>query len=189
MLGKAIGLCQELGLKIGKILLDRGFYSGAIVDELKMRKVNYLIFVPKKSIFKCMLEGTDKSVVIEHSISYNANFTKNKVETEIALIKDVLNYDWVFATNLNLRDIKKYVPVYKKRWNIETMFRVHDEARIKTKSKIPIVRMFYFLISLLLMFIWSMFEKDKMTFKWFVIMLFEEKDNVVLFSKTAKATT
>ena len=100
-----------------------------------------------------MLEGMDKSVVIEHTISYNANFTKNKVETEIALVKEVLGYDWVFATDLRIKDIRKYVAIYKRRWNIETMFRVHDEARIKTKSKVPIVRLFYFLISLLLMFI------------------------------------
>jgi len=58
-------------------------------------------------------------------------------------------------------------------WNIETMFRVHDEARIKTKSKVPIVRLFYFLISLVLIFIWSMFEKNKVTFKLFIIELFD----------------
>lgn len=179
-IGKAINLCQELGLKIGKILLDRGFYSGAIIDELKMKKVNYLIFVPKKTLFKCMLEGTDESVVIEHIIKYNANFTSNKVETEIALIKDVFGYDWVFATDLKLRDIKRYVGIYRQRWNIETMFRVHDEARIKTKSKVPIVRLFYFLISLLLMFIWSMFEKNKITFKLFIIELFEEGEEIAL---------
>jgi hypothetical protein len=178
VIGKAINLCQELGLKIGKILLDRGFYSGAIIDELKMRKVNYLIFVPKKTLFKCMLEGTDKNVVIEHVIKYNANFTVNKVETEIALIKEVVGYDWVFATNLGFMDIKRYVRIYRRRWNIETMFRIHDEARIKTKSKVPIVRLFYFLVSMLLMFIWSLVEKNKITFKLFVIMLFEESKTI-----------
>lgn len=184
ILGKAIGLCQELGLKIGKIMLDRGFYSGAIINELNMREVKYLIFVPKKSLFRCMLEATEESVIIEHEIKYNVNFTKNRAETDIALVKDVLDYDWVFATNLNLRDIQKYVPVYKKRWNIETMFRVHDEARIKTKSKVPIVRLFYFLIGVLLVFLWNLYEKNKITFKLFIITLFEESKNVAL-SKTA----
>ncbi len=184
VLGKAIGFCQELGLKIGKILLDRGFYSGAIIDELKMRRVKYLIFVPKKSLFRCMLEATEQSVIIEHEIKYNTNFTKNRAETDIALVKDILSYDWVFATNLNLRDIQKYVPIYKKRWATETMFRVHDEARIKTKSKVPIVRLFYFIISILLVFLWNLYEKNKMTFKLFVITLFEESKNVAP-SKTA----
>ncbi len=184
LLGKAINLCQELGLKVGKILLDRGFYSGAIIDELKMRKVNYLIFVPKKVLFRCMLEGTNKSIIIEHEIKYNANFTKNRARTNIALVKNVLDYDWVFATNIMLKDIKRYVPIYRRRWNIETMFRVHDEARIKTKSKVPVIRLFYFIISILLVFLWNLNEKDKITFKRFIITLFEGGVNTAS-SKTA----
>ena len=44
---------------------------------------------------------------------------------------------------------------YKKRWQIETDFRVHDEARIKSKSNELIVRYFYFLVSLALMANWQ----------------------------------
>lgn len=173
LIGKAIGYCQSLGLKISKILLDRGFYSGEIINEIKMNRVNYLIFVPKRALFRCMLEGTEHSVVIEHGINYNKNFTRNKAQTNIALVKDVLNYDWVFATSLSLRDIRKYVAVYRKRWNIETMFRVHDEARIKTKSKNPVIRLFYFTLGMLLVLIWNLYGKPKVTFKKFVIVLSE----------------
>lgn len=175
LIGKAIDYCNSLGLKIRKILLDRGFYSGEVIDELKIKKVNYLIFVPKKSLFKCMLEGTNRSVVIEHEISYQKNFSKNKAYTNIALVKNVLDYDWVFATNLYLKDIEKYVSIYRKRWNIETMFRVHDEARIKTKSKNPVIRLFYFIIGMLLVLLWNIYAKQKITFKLFVIMLEESK--------------
>ena len=174
LIGKAISYCKKLGLKIRKILLDRGFYSGEVIDKLKISKVNYLIFVPKKSLFKCMLEGTEESVVIEHEMTYNKNFTRNKIFTEIALVKDVLDYDWVFATDLNIDEIQKYVFVYKNRWNIETMFRVHDEARIKTKSKNHIVRMFYFIISMLLVLLWNLYAKQEVTFKKFVIEITEE---------------
>ena len=174
LIGKAISYCKKLGLKISKILLDRGFYSGEVIDKLKISKVHYLIFAPKKSLFKCMLEGTGESIVIEHEISYNKNFTKNKAFTEIALVKDVLGYDWVFATDLRIKEIEKYVFVYKNRWNIETMFRVHDEARIKTKSKHPIVRMFYFIIGMLLVLLWNVHAKQKVTFKRFVIEIMED---------------
>lgn len=142
LIGKAISYCKKKGLKIGKILLDRGFYSGEIINKLKMEDVKYLIFVPKNYLFKCMLEGTEESVVIEHKIFYNKDFTRKNIVTEIALVKNTLSYDWVFATNLKIKEIEEYVPVYKKRWNIETMFRVHDEAKIKTKSKNPIIRYF-----------------------------------------------
>lgn len=173
LIGKAISYCKQLGLKVRKILLDRGFYSGEVINKLKMEKVNYLIFVPKNSLFKCMLEGTDKSVVIEHKVKYHKNFTWNKAQVNIALVKNVLDYDWIFATDLHLKDIRRYVPVYKKRWNIETMFRVHDEAKIKTKSKNPVIRLFYFILSMLLVLIWNLYAKQKYAFKKFVIMIGE----------------
>jgi hypothetical protein len=182
LIGEAISYCHTLGLRIGKILLDRGFYSGEVIDGIKMRKVNYLIFVPKKSLFKCMLEGTNKSVMIEHEMSYNKNFTRNKVQTDIALIKDVLGYDWVFATDLTLEDIEKYVEIYRKRWNIETMFRVHDEAKIKTKSKEPVIRLFYFILGMLLVLLWNIHAKQETTFKLFVIKLMEIKKEISVCS-------
>ena len=64
--------------------------------------------------------------------------------------------------------------VYRERWNVETMFRVHDEARIKSKSKIPVIRLFYFVIGMLLLLIWNLFVKARITFKLFVIQLSED---------------
>lgn len=170
-IGKAVRLCQSSGLKIAKVLLDRGFYSGEVINTLRINRANYLVFVPKKQLFKCMLEGTDRSVIVEHEMKYNKDFTKKKASTNIVLVKDFDDYDWVFATNLSLPNITMHVKVYKQRWNIETMFRVHDEARIKSKSKIPVIRLFYFVISMMLLLIWNLFAKTKMTFKLFVIQL------------------
>lgn len=179
LIGKAISYCKKLGLKIGKILLDRGFYSGEVINQLKVNKVNYLIFVPKNVLFKCMLEGTEESVIIEHEIGYNKDFTRHRVQTDIALVKDVLDYDWVFATDLRLKEIEKYVPIYKKRWNIETMFRVHDEARIKTKSKNPIIRLFYFIIGMLLVLLWNLYFKTQFQFKKFIILIAESITKII----------
>ena len=60
---------------------------------------------------------------------------------------------WCFATNLN--ENFGLIKFYKQRWQIETDFRVHDEARIKTKSNNQIVRYFYFLTSLVLVANWQ----------------------------------
>ena len=70
-----------------------------------------------------------------------------------------------------MRDARKYVELYMKRWNIETMFRVHDEARIKSKSVNPLIRLFYFTISMLLLFIWNLHSKKECPFKRFIINL------------------
>ena len=177
-LGRICDLCHEMNLKVKLIELDRGFYAGEVIDELELKDINYLIFAKKSSLFKCMLEGTDKSVIVKHEIKYKKNKSSHKAGTDIALVKNVEGYDWVFATNIFLRDARKYVELYRARWNIETMFRVHDEARIKSKSVNPLIRLFYFIISLVLLFIWNLSFKEKYTFKKFVINLEQMLKNI-----------
>ena len=60
----------------------------------------------------------------------------------------------------------------------KNIFRVHDEARIKSKSINPLVRLFYFMISMLLLFIWNLSFKEKYTFKKFVINLEQMLKNI-----------
>lgn len=170
-LGRICDLCSKLNLKVKLMKLDRGFYAGEVIDELELKGMNYLIFAKKSDLFKCMLEATNKSVIVKHEINYKKDKSSHKAETSIALVKNVNGYDWVFATNLFLRDARKYVGLYRKRWNIETMFRVHDEARIKSKSVNPLVRLFYFMISMLLLFMWNLQAKEECPFKRFIINL------------------
>jgi putative transposase len=178
LLGKICDLCSKLNLKVKLMKLDRGFYAGEVIDKLELKGMNYLIFAKKSSLFRCMLEGTNKSVIVKHEINYKKDKSSHKAETDIALVKNVEGYDWVFATNLFLRDARKYVGLYRKRWNIETMFRVHDEARIKSKSINPLIRLFYFMISMLLLFIWNLHSKKECPFKRFVINLEHMLKNV-----------
>ena len=177
-LGRICDLCHEMNLKVKLVKLDRGFYAGEVIDELELKGINYLIFAKKSALFKCMLEGTDKSVIVKHEIKYKKDKSSHKAETGIALVKNVDGYDWVFATNMFLRDARKYVELYRARWVIETMFRVHDEARIKSKSVNPLIRLFYFMISMLLLFIWNLSFKENYTFKRFVINLEQMLKNI-----------
>jgi len=178
LLGRICDLCSKLNLKVKLVKLDRGFYSGEVIDELELKDMNYLIFAKKSALFKCMLEATDKNVIIKHEIKYKKDKGSHRAETDIALVKNVNGYDWVFATNIFLRDARKYVKIYRKRWNIETMFRVHDEARIKSKSINPLVRLFYFMISMLLLFMWNLCAKEEYSFKKFIINLEQMLKNV-----------
>src|SRR3989338_4089218 len=177
-IGRVCDLCSEMGLRVKLVKLDRGFYSGEIIDELELKGMDYLIFAKKSSLFKCMLEGTEKSVMIKHEINYKKSKSSHIAKTSIVLVKNVNEYDWVFATNLFLRDARKYVELYMARWSIETMFRVHDEARIKSKSVNPLIRLFYFMVSMLLLFIWNLSFKEEYTFKKFVINLEQMLKNV-----------
>lgn len=60
---------------------------------------------------------------------------------------------------------------YKKRWGIETTFRVQDEVRIKTKSLIPLIRFALFVFECLLDNVWQFF-KGRVPFRRFVNILF-----------------
>lgn len=173
LLGDIVDICKSLVLNVKVLLLDKGFYSGDIMDTLTLKDINYLIFTPKKEIYRFMLEGAEKSTVIEYEIFYRKSKSVHKAETLLAFVKGVLDYDWIFASNLFFRKAEKYVWLYKQRWNIETMFRVHDEAKIKTKSKNPVIRLFYFIVGMFLLFIWNLYVKSVYTFKKFVIVLCE----------------
>lgn len=173
-LGEGVDWFQTLGIKARKIILDRGFYSGDIIDTLKLKKMKYLIFVPKKKLYKCMLESVEDECTIEYEIKYAKDKSTYYAKTNLALLKDVKSYDWIFATDIFLT-AEKYVRLYKQRWNIETMFRVHDEARIKSKSTKATTRLFYFIISMLLVQLWNIHHKTKTTFKLFITQLYEQE--------------
>ena len=87
--------------------------------------------------------------------------------------------DWCFATNQK-PDIN-LVFTYKKRWNIETGFRIHDEAKIKSKSANPMIRFFYHLVSMLLILTWRMHNKtyEHMVFKRYLKLVKEELEQIV----------
>ena len=96
---------------------------------------------------------------IEERIAIYNDFTVNKDKSNysgeniLIFLKQIYdpkserNYDWVFATNVEETLLENVVVTYKKRWRIETQFRVQDEARIKCKSKEMKVRYFYFCLS------------------------------------------
>jgi len=64
------------------------------------------------------------------------------------------NEYFLFATNLQVKStsefIKKIPEEYKKRWNIETGYKIKNVFKIRTCSKSPIVRILFFLIQCLL---------------------------------------
>ena len=145
---------RSLPITIQCVLFDRGFYIGDLISYLSSERIRYLIFVPQNKAMKRFIAQTDSIASFNHEIKYNKRKSRWKVQTRIDIIKDpAKNYYWCFATNLlqSLYLIFKY----KQRWQIETDFRVHDEARIKTKSNDPIIRYFYFLTSLVLVGNWE----------------------------------
>lgn len=148
---------RKLPFVIELILFDRGFYIWDLISYLSSERIRYLIFVPQNKAMKKYIAQTKLIASYEHIRRYNKYRTWNLAKTKIVVIKDMINNDkdyyWCFATNLE--QSIHLICKYKQRWQIETDFRVHDEARIKSKTNIHLIRYFYFLTSLILLANWE----------------------------------
>jgi len=174
---------QTLVRSVQLVLFDRGFYSKDLMMCLSDDgcKWPYLIFVPKNSKVKRELAAMEdqQRKVINHNFKVNRNKTTKHGKTTLAFLKQVYdkkanrNFDWSFATNMNEVDLDTIIQTYKKRWRIETMFRVQDEARILSKSKDIRIRFFYFAYAQVLQLLWAAIFKEKVGFKEFLIILNE----------------
>lgn len=163
------------------ILFDRGFYDKDLMYELSQDKFPYLIFVPKQKDKKEILYPLEKEdhIIINHQFKVNKNKSKYNGKTYLAFLKEIYNpksekeYDWVFASNVKEIALSDIIQTYKKRWRIETQFRVQDEARIKCKSKEMKIRYFLFMFQQMLQTQWMCFYKNEVSFKQFLIEIHE----------------
>ena len=151
-------------IKIEVVLFDRGF-GWAVIYKLQQLKVNYMVFWKKqgswyKNHFNKLKDGEFCEITRKHK--YNRNKTNYPFESKFVLIKQHeykdKKYDWIFATNLNQKSAKKYVVRYKKRWGIETIFRVTDDIRIYTTSTNPLTRYFLFMFTCFVYNVWKFFQ-------------------------------
>lgn len=163
--------------EIKLILFDRGFYDKDLMYELEELKYPYLIFVPKHQDKKSILESIEdgKQVSIYNEFEFPKDKSTFVGENILIFLKQIYdkksekNYDWVFATNVEWVLLERVITLYKKRWRIETQFRVQDEAMIKCKSKDMKIRYFLFLFEQMLQTIWICFYKEEVSFKEFLI--------------------
>ncbi len=151
-------------LPIDVVLFDRGFGWG-VIKVLQDLEVNYLVFWKKQgSWYKEHLNNLKDGEMcrINKKYPYNRDKSVFKLSSDFVIIKnhkykDKL-YDWIFATNLELKSAEKFVRRYKKRWGIETIFRVNDKIRIYTTSTNPIIRHFLFLFTCFVYNVWKFFQ-------------------------------
>ncbi len=112
---------------------------------------------------------------------YQKNKNTFKVRIRFVLIKKYKRskkgkpYDWVFATNTRHKWPHNYVDKYKKRWGIETTFRVLDNIQIKTTTKNEIIRYFINMFCCLVYNLWKINNilETPTTLKNFVVKVVE----------------
>jgi len=152
---------KTLPLIVELILFDRGFYHAHLIDYLDGKKRGwswpYLMLVPENQKVKEYIEQTDSFNFFHHEFKYSKDKSTWKPSTTIIVRRIDEETCWCYATNY--KPSLLLIREYKKRWNIETGFRIHDEARIKSKSKHSLIRFFYHLLGMLLIILWRLQNK------------------------------
>lgn len=160
------------------LLFDRGFDDYRLVEALQNAGLRYQILWRKHSWAKKQLKRMKRGEIREANRTgiYSRNKSKYKVKLRFVLIKSYRRYkgarayDWVFCTNTRQKWPHNYVDKYRKRWSIETTFRVLDTIQIKTATKNEVIRYFINLFCCLLYNLWkcSNILEDKISLKNFV---------------------
>jgi len=172
-----LSLLKPLLGEVKLLLFDRGFYDKDLMYELIQLKYPFLIFVPKqkdkKEILYPLEEGEKFTVLWDGEV--NKDKTKYSFEFYLTFMKQIYSprldtsFDWVFASNTDTIVLEEMIRTYRKRWRIETGFRVQDEARIKCKSTEMKIRYFIFMFEQMLQTQWVCFYKEEVSFKEFLI--------------------
>lgn len=156
---------RTLPIIVDLVLFDRGFYHAHLIDYLNNIKGGkswpYLILVPQREAQKDYIQQTRdtnlKFASYEHTFDYKKNKSSWNPSTTI-MVKIVDDKTaWCYATNQ--KPSLSLCMEYPKRWNLETGFRIHDEARIKSKSLNLKIRFFYHLLGMLLIILWRLQNK------------------------------
>nr|AAU84385.1 transposase [uncultured archaeon GZfos9E5] len=148
-------------VKIRSVYLDRGFYAVPIVRMLKRLSVHFIIQAQKSiGIKKVIEENKDKEViVVDYKMKRKRKAPSGKEDVRLFIVPHRLKKDKrvCFVTNLDVNEenAKDYAGNYRKRWGIETSYRVKKDAfRPKTTSKNYAIRLFFFLFSVSFYNLW-----------------------------------
>ncbi len=157
-----ISFVRSMGLNIGILYLDAGFYSVHCIQRLEALRVKYIIHAGGARISRVCSENPANTVM-----NYTMRTDKLRRDTwcdraatfKLCVVQSDRNpnKNVAFATNLvyvNEKNVEAVCNRYAKRWGIETGFRVQDNFIAKTTSKDYSVRLFYFLFSVCLYNLW-----------------------------------
>jgi hypothetical protein len=136
----------ELGVRVKLVLFDRGYYSTALLRYLDSAGIKYIMHIPWHGA--ALKAGEDR---IHVTTTHKRKVCEQAVFRLVTLKrKDKL---LVFATNTTLlpRRIRK---TFRKRWGIETSYRMIGLFLAKTTSKLYGLRKLYFFLAVVLYNLW-----------------------------------
>lgn len=142
-------------LHIKYVLLDRGFFSIEVLRVLERLKLKYIMPATKNDRIKQVVK--DNSNRLSYFLKYTMG-NKEKVTFNLMVKYDEKKREYyTFATNFEIiykKDIEHIAETYRKRWGIETGYRVKHDFLAVTTTQSYTVRLLYFMVSVILYNFW-----------------------------------
>jgi hypothetical protein len=157
---------RKLGWNVRGLLLDRGFYSAAVISELQRRRIPFVIPMIQRGR-RMNKPATDTGTTRFFRRGSRGHFTHHwaargkpsagpTVQVRVACVPhhDRRRRPLVYAYH-GLRWSLNYInQTYRRRFGIETSYRELGEALAKTTSRCPKYRLLLVLMALLLRNLW-----------------------------------
>ena len=138
------------------VLLDRGFFSVDVIKALESLKLKYIMPAVKNDTIKQILK--DNSNETTYFLKYTMRSGKKNATFNLMVKYDEKDKEYyTFATNFEIvykDDIKSIAEMYRKRWGIETGYRVKKDFLAITTTECYVIRVLYFMVSVILYNFW-----------------------------------
>jgi len=153
-----LSLLNKCGIRVNQVLLDRGFYAIDVVRLLMRLNIGFIIPMRGKRLEK--RKGSYQTVYRMRSV------INGKPTEQIVNAVSVIKYNRgkrfkhhgamqlcfiTYKINLGLREIAER---YRKRFGIESSYKLNKAIRPRTSSRNPAIRMFLFSAAVLIQNIW-----------------------------------
>jgi putative transposase len=142
-------------ININNVYLDRGFLSIDVISMLNKMNIHYIMPATLNPRIKKLLRQHEAPKIFNN---YRIGTPQKNTLTNVVITYDKDGKKIAFITNLDVSRLTAHrIPqLYKKRWGIETSYRVINKFRPKTTSKNYIIRLFYFFFSVCLYNLWEL---------------------------------
>lgn len=147
---------RKHGIKIKRVMLDRGFYDVSVVKMLKEYCTNYLMPAPRTRGVKNAIRELEKKG--EYVMEYMMISTTRKTALCILFIVwDDEKERWLpFITSIPVDETNRETLAedYRLRWGIETSYRMKNQFKAKTCSRCYPVRYVLYMLSICMYNLW-----------------------------------
>ena len=162
---KLLNDCSRNNIKTRLVLLDREFFSTAVIHELKQDNRTFIMPARKTPGIKKAIEQFvlgDRESISEYTIhsasKHVESFTLVIIPKQNPKKSNITNQYVTFVTNIPMNKIfwnLHTIPEeYRKRWGIETGYACVEKFRPRTCSRNNSMRFLYFLYPLILFNAW-----------------------------------